>query len=206
MLKTILLMNWHVFAFGVTRFLNYDVYKITVGKLNATDMLIIAIVMIYATHLPMHYCFNIDVSDISSTVINSNYIYLQEILTSIITIFNGLLDIFIRWKQLIINCTSYYKFIHWHSLSITHSSMILHSIGEVDLIVYNIFDVVTSTFKEMNREYSPNKTHVDQIVEGQSIDKIYRMMFCMLITTSIVDIVIGITEFNNSNMYFFLQF
>ena len=79
--------------------------------------------------------------------------------------------------------------------------MILHSIGEVDLIVDNIFDVVTSTFKEMNHEYSPNKTHFDQIVEGQSIDKIYTMMFSMLITTSIVDIVIGITEFNNSNMY-----
>ena len=112
MLKTILLMNWHVCVFGMARFLNYDVYKINVGALNATDMLIIAIVMIYATNLPMHYFFNIDVSYISSTVINSNYIYLQEILASIITIFNGLLDIFIRWKQLFINCTSYYKFIH----------------------------------------------------------------------------------------------
>ena len=120
--------------------------------------------MIYVSNVHIHYFFNIDVLYISNTVINSKYINIQLILPSIVTIFNGLFDCFIRMKQLLFNFNvlSYYKFIHCYLWIISHSSMILQSINEFDLMIYKIIDIIQCKFKETSIRYSQNKAHIDR--------------------------------------------
>ena len=73
MLKTLLLVIWNVCLFGVASFLIYDTYEIMACIVNAANMLMIGIALIYFTNIHLDYLLNIGVSYISSTVINSNY-------------------------------------------------------------------------------------------------------------------------------------
>ena len=194
MLKTMLLVNLNVCMFGVTRFLIYDTYvcKIMTGTVNAEHMINIVIAVIYFSNLHKSCFCNIDVSYISSSVIDSNYIHLQLIFTLIITILNALSETFSTMKQVLFNCNvslhndyiSYYQFIHCYLWTISHSSTAFQSISGFDLMICRIIDVIKCKFKEINNKYNQNKTHIDRRV--QSDDRMHWV--------SINDILILITD------------
>ena len=104
-----------------------------------------------------------DINAIKANCINS-----QSIFTPVITIFDGLLDIFIIFRTLIRNincvvlvqncCKSHYRFIYWHYCTWIHVRMTSSLTGPMRLMVYSTIDVIESNFKDTIGIYRQNKS------------------------------------------------
>ena len=108
MLKKQLFIHWNACRFVVTRFMIDDTYTIVGFALNVTGMLnsVVAVIHFTNSHTYMVHFISIYAPSIGSSFMKSNSIDLQAIFTSTITIFaiGGLLNIFMRLTQLVLNC------------------------------------------------------------------------------------------------------
>ena len=103
-------------------------------------------------------------------IVDTIYIYLKSILTSIITISIQLSDIFINCIVIMIEfndgyCWSYYKVIYFSCLLFIHSLMIYLSITSSELIFYSTNRWVKQYFINLN-----DKCDVIQSQNGKNIN------------------------------------
>ena len=97
-------------------------------------------------------------NSICNNVIKSDYIIFKSIIASIVTIFNELIDIFVRLKKLFFNCIvsqqngygSCNKFIYLYCWTINLSLMTLPSINQFQLMIYVITESEMSKFQIIN--------------------------------------------------------
>ena len=110
-------------------------------------------------------------------VIKANYINSQSIFTPVITIFDELLDIFIIFTTLIINCVvllqncckSQYRFIYWHYCTWIHLRMASSLTNPMKLMIYSTFDVIESNVKDTMDIYRQNKSQNNKNIHSYNI-------------------------------------
>ena len=98
------------------------------------------------------------VSCICDIVVKSNYINFKLIIASIVTIFNQLIDIFVRFQKLFLNCIvsrqngygSGYKFNYLYCWTISFSLMLLPSINQFKLMICIIIETEMSKLQIIN--------------------------------------------------------
>ena len=121
--------------------------------------------IIFSDNLNMGHFFVIVTSFIFNSDIKSNYINLQSIFTSIITILNVLLNIFFlltkRFINYILSLTndsrSHYKFIHLPCCTFSESTMTILSTNQLELMIYCAIKVTKSSRKYIDNIYDKNK-------------------------------------------------
>ena len=163
---------------------NFQCYK----HIGCTSMnYIVILIMVIDTIDLLAYFMNCYILHTRNHVIKANCTNLQSILRTIITIFNGLSDICIILRKLFINCivslqnccNSHYRFIDWYYYGLIHLPMVLSSINQMELIIYNTIGLIKSNFKDITYISCHNKSQLNN-ESIQSCSNICTSINCIL--------------------------
>ena len=183
-LMTVCKCRWKLCRTNLVIWLTHFVFKVEGSCIDkicvrmfcmfiAASMVDLVIDIIEFNNSSMEQFFRFLTVCISDTMIQSSFINLHMLFSSIIALFTGFSDMFIVLTKFSVNCVdswydcgrSYYKLINWCCCLFTHLQMTLILTQQFELVMYDTFGIHKQHCKDTNDKYYKKNHHNDRNIQ-----------------------------------------